>query len=353
MSNAVLVAVRLKSSRLKRKALLPIAEYNNISFSLVDCLITRLKLSNRADFIVICTSTDPEDDPLQYVAAKHSIKCYRGDTLDVMSRFIEASKLFNIDTIVRVTGDNPFVDSIFIDELFDFFSTSDHDIIKIDTLPLGMGVECFSVSALCRAYKLSLDPRQSEYMTAYLFRKGYFDVLKYIPKNFSRDLSYVRLTVDYFEDLQLCQLICRLLGSLTFDFFDLVDLIDNYPALFTINANVKMIPLPRIRFSDQPDYSHCAKAYLLIDDPLKFDFESFNDWTIQYKYYVEGIYQISKSCIYTMHSDLPVLGTVSDISSQPSDCQHLLLSSDRDDYTFIERLVNYQLVYLPQSMFLS
>lgn len=352
MSNAILVAVRLKSSRLRRKALLPIAQYNNTTFTLIDCLITRLKLSVLADLIVICTSTDSDDDPLSEVASKHSIHCYRGDMLDVMSRFIEASKIYGIKTIVRVTGDNPFVDAIFIDELLSSFNDTCYDVLKIDTLPLGMGVECFSVDALHRAYKLALDPRQSEYMTAYLFRSGYFNVMRYIPKAFPRDLSHIRLTIDYSEDLQLCQLVCLLLGSLTFDFLDLVALIDSYPSLFTINSKVKMIPLPRIRFSDEPDFSDFTRSFLLIHDPYKFNFESFNQWAILNKFYVEGIFQIAPSCIYTIYSDLPVLGIVSSIPAEPASCKHLLLPSDCLGEAFIESLGNYQHTLLPDTLFL-
>ena len=138
-------------------------------------------------------------------------------------------------------------------------------------------------------------------MTAYLYRSEYFSTRKYIPAAISRDYSHIRLTIDYAEDLQLCQLIVRLLGSCTFEFAKLAQLVDKYPSLFSINSNVKMIPLPRIRFTDQPDYSHAQKAYLLLDDPLKFDFSRFNMWLANNNFNVEGIFIMSASCIYTMH----------------------------------------------------
>ena len=64
MTNAIFVAVRLKSSRLK-KALLPLLENEGVSVSLIECLISRLKLSKKADLVVLCTSSDPEDDPIE------------------------------------------------------------------------------------------------------------------------------------------------------------------------------------------------------------------------------------------------------------------------------------------------
>ena len=117
MTNAIFVAVRLKSSRLKRKALLPLFENEGVSVSLIECLISRLKLSKKADLVVLCTSSDPEDDPIEHIALSHSIKCFRGDKLDVMSRFIEAAQIYNVDTIIRVTGDN-FADPLLLMNFF-------------------------------------------------------------------------------------------------------------------------------------------------------------------------------------------------------------------------------------------
>ena len=72
--------------------------------------------------------------------------------------------------------------------------------------------------------------------------------------------------MDYAEDLQLCQLIVRLLGSVPLNLPNLLQLVDKYPSLLALTLMSRVIPLPQIRFTDQPDYSHAQKAYLLLDD---------------------------------------------------------------------------------------
>ena len=58
-----LIAVRLKSKRLPKKAL---AELDNLP--LIQRLHERLLKSNLLNEIVWCTSTNPEDDPLEKIA---------------------------------------------------------------------------------------------------------------------------------------------------------------------------------------------------------------------------------------------------------------------------------------------
>ena len=88
--NIILIAVRLNSRRLKRKALLKL--HNK---PLILHLTERLKRSVLSSEIVWCTSKNIEDQPLEDLAKLNKIKIFRGAEKDVMSRFIEvAKKLF-------------------------------------------------------------------------------------------------------------------------------------------------------------------------------------------------------------------------------------------------------------------
>ena len=83
MINIICVAVRLKSNRLKRKALL---DLNGVT--LIERLIERLLSEFQNDEICICTSRHEDDEPLVEIAKKH-FNFIAGEELDVMSRFIE------------------------------------------------------------------------------------------------------------------------------------------------------------------------------------------------------------------------------------------------------------------------
>ena len=88
--NLILIAVRLKSKRLKKKALLPL---NNLP--LIVTLTERLKRVKKANKVIWCTSINSEDDELEHQANKYGVYCYRGSELDVLSRFIEVEKKYN------------------------------------------------------------------------------------------------------------------------------------------------------------------------------------------------------------------------------------------------------------------
>ena len=105
----------MKSSRLPKKALLEI-----VNRSLIERLVERLMLGFSADQIVICTSTNPQDMVLKKVATKLGVRFFAGSELDVMGRFIAASKKNNVSTIARVTGDNPLTDPFQLQEMLNF-----------------------------------------------------------------------------------------------------------------------------------------------------------------------------------------------------------------------------------------
>ncbi len=81
-----LVAVRLKSNRLPRKALAEL--YGE---PLIIRLTERVRQAKIPADVIWCTSTHSQDDPLEQLASERSITCFRGSELDVMSRFIQVA----------------------------------------------------------------------------------------------------------------------------------------------------------------------------------------------------------------------------------------------------------------------
>ena len=87
---------------------------------MISHLLDRLKLANRPDEIIICTSGVAQDDPLEEVAQREDVLCFRGHPEDVLLRLTEAAGKYGVDLVVSCTADNPFVDPIYIDKLVDF-----------------------------------------------------------------------------------------------------------------------------------------------------------------------------------------------------------------------------------------
>jgi spore coat polysaccharide biosynthesis protein SpsF len=77
MTTGVFIPVRLDSTRLPRKALLEMAGKPALQH-----LVERLKLAQSPDLIIICTSTDPGDAPLQGIADNTGAELFCGSKHD-------------------------------------------------------------------------------------------------------------------------------------------------------------------------------------------------------------------------------------------------------------------------------
>ncbi|GAI23440.1 unnamed protein product, partial [marine sediment metagenome] len=111
MQSAIFITARTKSTRLPKKVLRKIK-----GKTIIEHLIDRLKLAKLPDLIVLCTSTNPNDDILVDIAKKNGIEYFRGSEDDVLARFLKAASAFNIDFISITWGDEPFCAPEYIDK---------------------------------------------------------------------------------------------------------------------------------------------------------------------------------------------------------------------------------------------
>ena len=191
----ILVAVRLKSKRLKNKALL-----NLFDLPLIIQLTKRLKKSKLSSDIVWCTSKKKADDKLELLAKKINVKIYRGDPKDVMQRFILAAKKYKANNVVRVTGDNPLTDPEIIDFMIKSHIQSKRDYTSCNSIPFGTRSEVISLKTLKKCHSMLADPNSSEYMTWMLNRPDYFRTNELTHPNSKINRPEISLTVDYPED---------------------------------------------------------------------------------------------------------------------------------------------------------
>lgn len=232
----ITLAVRMKSSRLPRKALAMVEDQ-----TVIEHLIDRMKLCKVPKDLILCTSTHPDDKILIDIAKKKSIKYFAGSEDDVMDRFIKATLPEKADIIVRVTGDNIFTDPSWLDETIKFHIKNNLDYSLQDGLPIGCVSEVITLKNLIKAHEAALDPENTEYMTFYLRDESYFKEGKLkVPSEFYHP-DY-RLTIDNPEDLKLIQTIFKELKYKPGQVIPLVDvlkLLERKPKLLEINKKVQ------------------------------------------------------------------------------------------------------------------
>ena len=160
---------------------------------------------------IIVATPDPE---IAEYAERLGVLSYIGSEDDVLNRYYQASVKYNVSDIVRLTADNPLLDPNVLCQVVNFYLENNFDYVSNNlkrSYPLGLDVEVFSFNALEKAWKRATLQPDREHVTPYirnhpeLFRLG----------NVENDinLSHLRWTVDYQEDLDFVRNIYSNLGG--------------------------------------------------------------------------------------------------------------------------------------------
>ena len=226
-----IIQARMGSTRLPGKVL---KKVNNIS--LIEILLKRLEKSRLINKTIIATSTNKENDELVSAVRRLGVEVFRGSENDVLRRYYDAAKLYNFDTIVRITGDCPIIDPIIVDDVISLYQKSNVDYAsntEPPTFPDGLDVEVFSLNALKRAHKNSNKSTDREHVTQYIRTSDDFLKENLLNKD---DFSLNRWTVDTEEDLQVIKnIINHFYPNLFFSWIEAMDLKKDSPDLFMKN----------------------------------------------------------------------------------------------------------------------
>ena len=197
MTLAILQA-RMSSSRLPGKVLREINGKPMIYWQL-----QRIYRAKNVDKVIVATSTDSTDDPLVDFLISEKALYVRGSLNNVKERFDNVITQFPTESFIRLTGDCPLVMPSLIDDLVDAFHEADVDYLSNTiepTFPDGLDVEVVKTEAFRKLDNTSLSKAEIEHVTYGLYsRTGQFTTQNFVN---SQDLSNLRWTVDYQEDLE-------------------------------------------------------------------------------------------------------------------------------------------------------
>jgi spore coat polysaccharide biosynthesis protein SpsF len=235
-----IVQGRMGSRRLPGKVLKLIAGRPMLAH-----VVQRAAMATSIDEVIVATSDDPSDDPIEAFCDRQGYLCYRGSQYDVLDRFYQAASLSDADVVVRITADCPLIDPGVIDKTVDAFFEQGADFAANRlpppykrTYPIGLDVEVCSFSALERAWQAATEPHEREHVLPYLYEQsGRFKV---IVVDADQDYGHLRWTVDTESDLQLVRRLFEYLGDREdFTWLDVLDIWQAHPELQQINADVQ------------------------------------------------------------------------------------------------------------------
>ena len=196
MNIGIIIQARMGSTRLPGKVLKKIGDKN-----LLEHILYRLSKLKREVKVVIATSDLSKDNELERFCLNNKTLCFRGSEQNVLQRYYLCAKENNFSHIVRLTGDNPFVDIEELDNLIDLHINSHSDYSRsFSVLPKGVGGEIFTFSALELSYKHGKKDNHLEHVNEYIeenedqFTVSELEVFK------EKNRPEISLTVDTAED---------------------------------------------------------------------------------------------------------------------------------------------------------
>lgn len=232
----IIIQARMGSTRLPSKIMLTVKGQ-----AIFQTQIERLRTISYP--LYIATTVQEADIAIVEFANQNKIPCYRGDENNVLSRYYECAKQFQLDLIIRLTSDCPLIDAEIIKQgIEQYVKEGDENLYLSNTIdrtyPRGFDFEIFSFQLLEDAYRNAVDPVDKEHVTPYIWKnksgKVRFEQIKR-----ETDESKYRLTLDTPEDFELLNRLIekhhadRLTGE------EIISVMQSNPELALINQHIE------------------------------------------------------------------------------------------------------------------
>lgn len=233
MKIGCLLSVRNKATRFPGKVMLDVA-----GKALTVRLLERIAMAG--ELVILATSTHPEDAFLTEVARAEGFASFRGSEDDKLHRYFHAALEFDLDAVVIVDGDDPFVFPEGIEWVSSTLREGHADCVYLSGLPLGAASTGVTTDALRRVLD-SKDESDTEVWGGYFIDSGHFVCREIVSPDPLLNHPEIRLTVDYEEDYELVRQVVAAMGDrVDFTSYELMDLLVNRrPELTDLNRSAQ------------------------------------------------------------------------------------------------------------------
>jgi spore coat polysaccharide biosynthesis protein SpsF len=235
---ATVVQARMSSSRLPFKVMVSLA-----GKPLLQRMIERVEASVLKGTVIVATSIEASDDPIESFCQKEGIRCYRGSLTDLLDRHLKAAEEVNADYVLKIPSDVPLIDPDVINRVVSYFFKN---IDKYDyvsnlhpaTYPDGNDVEIMTIDTLRRAHSAATLPMEREHTTPWIWENPEINRIGNVVWETGLDYSMThRWTIDYEDDYLFIKRVYDELYSQNkhFSMYDILALIERNPTIFAIN----------------------------------------------------------------------------------------------------------------------
>jgi len=195
--------------------------------------------------MIVATTDDREDKKIIELCNSLNIQYFKGSQDNVLSRYTECAHEFNINVIVRVCSDSPFIDPMGIKELIQAYEKNPSaDLVHNKHkrgYPFGTAAELVTLKALDGAQRNAFEKHHREHVLPYIFENpDKFNIIRInAPPDLIRPDYY--LAVDFPEDLELIRRLVEMVeGKMKENtpLLKIIELLDSNPDLAKINSHL-------------------------------------------------------------------------------------------------------------------
>lgn len=183
--------------------------------------------------IMVATSSEVTDDPISDFCKENDWTCFRGDLDNVAERFLLAGKFMNWDYIIRVNGDNIFIDTDCMKEMLSIAESGEFDFlsnVKNRTFPKGMSIEIVRTDFYSQFIEqISASDYYKEHVTIALYENGWGNQHFFYNTKVT-ELQGIQLALDTAEDFDRIEKLITILGS-RYENYKLADIKTAYEQL--------------------------------------------------------------------------------------------------------------------------
>ena len=235
MKVTAIIQARMNSTRLPGKVLTKVMGRPLLSYQLEG-----LRLSKRISEVIIATTVNREDDPIEKLASKEELKFFRGSEDDVLDRYYQTAKKYSVKHIMRITADCPFIQPDICDRIADTYINSGVEYIRTgETFAEGLDCEVASFNVLSQAWQEAKLKSEREHVTQYIVSHPEIFHIS-IVENETDDSKY-RLSIDEKEDFLVIKAILENLYVGTDNYItikQIKDFLDNHPEIYGLNTHI-------------------------------------------------------------------------------------------------------------------
>ncbi len=207
--------------------------------SLLEWVIRRATDSMRLDGVIV-VACDTLDHPSLCRYVPMDVPVFQCHTPDMLARFSLALEQYRAEAVVRIQGDNLFIDPALIDRLVfaaeaigdcDYAGYGSHDGSPAALSPVSVYAEWFRSKALHRAHRLASDPDDRQQVTSYIYTRPKKFRVHWIPAPGEIDRDDVRLTIANDDDWDHALEIVDALGPDAFEWQRIAGFLSHQPAM--------------------------------------------------------------------------------------------------------------------------